>query len=44
MLFRSDCLLGPDAAGPGCQWADMNNDGTVNGNDIQLFADAMLAP
>jgi len=43
LYFFTDCLLGPDAAGPGCQWADMNNDGTADGNDIQLFADAMLS-
>lgn len=36
--FFVDCLLGPDAAGPGCRWADMNADGVVNGLDIAAFA------
>lgn len=40
--FFLDCLLGPDAAGPGCRWADMNGDGVANGDDAQLFALAML--
>jgi len=40
--FFLDCLLGPDSAGPGCRWADMNNDGTVNGEDVQLFAALLL--
>jgi len=42
--FFIDCLLGPDAAGPGCRWADMNTDLAVNGEDVQLFAAALLAP
>jgi hypothetical protein len=44
LYFFQDCLLGPDAAGPGCQWADMNADGTADAKDIRLFADALLAP
>jgi hypothetical protein len=39
-----DCLLGPDADGPGCSWADMNGEGIVNGADIPAFVDALLAP
>ncbi len=42
LYFFQDCLLGPDAAGPGCQWADMNGDGTTDGADIDLFTDALL--
>ena len=42
VYFFLDCLLGPDSAGPGCRWADMNNDGTVNGGDVQLFAALLL--
>ncbi len=44
VYFFVDCLLGPDydAAGPGCQWADLNADGTADGKDIPLFVDAML--
>jgi len=44
LYFFVDCLLGPDydAAGPGCKWADMNNDGKADGADVQLFAQAML--
>jgi hypothetical protein len=41
--FFLDCLLGPDADGPGCRWADLNGDGKVNGDDIQPFAAAMMA-
>jgi len=43
VYFFLDCLLGPDAAGPGCRWADMNNDGAADGADISLFVGAMLA-
>ncbi len=45
VYFFVDCLLGPDydAAGPGCEWADMNADGVADGKDIPLFVDAMLA-
>jgi hypothetical protein len=39
-----DCLLGPDAAGPGCSWADMDGNGITDGQDIGLFVDALLAP
>ncbi len=39
--FFLDCLLGPDANGPGCRWADMNSDGKVNGDDIQQFTAAL---
>ncbi len=42
VYFFLDCLLGPDSAGPGCRWADMNGDLTVNGDDVQLFAAALL--
>ncbi len=41
VYFFLDCLLGPDANGPGCRWADMNSDGKVNGDDIQPFAAAL---
>ena len=44
LYFFQDCLLGPDADGPGCRWADMNGDGNADGADIRLFVDAMLAP
>ncbi len=44
LYFFQDCLLGPDAAGPGCRWADMDGNGTTDANDIRLFADALLAP
>ncbi|MFQ5424299.1 MAG: hypothetical protein ACE5F9_10010, partial [Phycisphaerae bacterium] len=43
VFFFLDCLLGPDGAGPGCRWADMNNDGTADGQDISLFVGALLA-
>ncbi len=45
VYFLIDCLLGPyyDAAGPGCEWADMNADGVANGKDIRLFVESMLA-
>ena len=44
LYFFVDGLLGPDydAAGPGCKWADMNNDGVANGADIATFTAAML--
>jgi len=41
VYFFLDCLLGPDANGPGCRWADLNGDGQVNGDDIQPFAAAL---
>ncbi len=44
LAFFQDCLLGPDADGPGCLWADMNGDRQVNGEDIEAFVDALLAP
>lgn len=44
LYFFQDCLLGPDADGPGCRWADMNSDGNADGADIHLFVDSMLAP
>ncbi len=44
LYFFQDCLLGPDADGPGCLWADMNGDRQVDGADIPLFVDALLAP
>jgi hypothetical protein len=44
LAFFQDCLLGPDANGPGCRWADLNGDRKVNGADIPLFVDALLAP
>jgi len=44
VYFFLDCLLGPDANGPGCRWADMNSDGKVNGDDIQPFAAALVGP
>ncbi len=44
LYFFNDCLLGPDADGPGCRWADMNGDRLVDGADIGLFVDALLAP
>jgi hypothetical protein len=43
LYFFEDCLLGPDADGPGCRWADMNGDRQVNGADIEGFVDALLA-
>ena len=43
LYFFQDCLLGPDADGPGCRWADMNGDGNADGADIRLFVDAMFA-
>ena len=42
LYFFIDCLLGPDASGPGCRWADMNSDGKADGADIQLFINAMM--
>jgi len=44
VYFFLDCLLGPDANGPGCRWADLNGDGKVNGDDIQPFAAALVGP
>jgi hypothetical protein len=44
LYFFNDCLLGPDADGPGCLWADMNDDRKVSGADIPAFVDALLAP
>ena len=44
VFFFVDCLLGPDADGPGCRWADMNGDTITDGADIQLFAEAMIGP
>jgi hypothetical protein len=44
LYFFQDCLLGPDADGPGCSWADMNDDRKVDGADIPAFVDALLAP
>jgi hypothetical protein len=44
LYFFADCLLGPDADGPGCLWADLNADGITDGQDIGLFVDALLAP
>jgi hypothetical protein len=41
VYFFLDCLLGPDADGPGCRWADLNGDGKVNGADIQPFSAAL---
>jgi hypothetical protein len=44
IYYFVDCLLGPepDAAGPGCRWADLNADSVANGGDVQLFAHAMI--
>jgi len=44
LYFFVDCLLGPDydAAGPGCVFADMNEDGVADGRDIPDYIDAML--
>lgn len=42
VYFFLDCLLGPDSAGPGCRWADMNHDGATNAADIQQFAAALI--
>jgi hypothetical protein len=44
LYFFQDCLLGPDGDGPGCRWADINGDGIADGQDIDLFVDALLAP
>jgi hypothetical protein len=44
LYFFHDCLLGSDADGPGCSWADMDADGITDGQDIGLFVDALLAP
>jgi hypothetical protein len=45
LYFFVDCLLSPayDAAGPGCKWADMNNDGVANGADVSAFVAAMMS-
>ncbi len=42
VYYFLDCLLGPDANGPGCRWADLNGDGKVNGDDIQPFAAGLM--
>jgi len=42
VYFFLDCLLGPDSAGPGCRWADMNHDGAANAADIQQFVAALV--
>jgi hypothetical protein len=44
LVAFQECLLGPDADGPGCSWADMDGNGITDGQDIGLFVDALLAP